>query len=443
MLAACSSGGGGDEPGATSTSVAPTTTTSAVRCPDEQDLPDAAPVGDPVTLTVRDRGPDGRDGALDIGTLLPRSGDLGFLGAAALAGVELAVDDLDRAGGVLGAPVGVRHGDSAEGTPGTAEAEVDRLLGAGADVIVGPLASGTASRVLEQVSDAGALLVSPGAASSGLDEIDRRGRLFRTGPTEGLQGAALAELLRSDGHRTATVAARADDYGRAVADAFTARFQESGGSVLARADYDPSEPRVGQDVLARLDTTADAIVLVGLAETALILDALAEVDEGPRTRPVYGTDGNLGERLGDLLDDRGALACMRGVLPVDTPGEAFADRVRAHDPALADLDGAGLDLAVESYDATVVAALAAASAGTDDGEAVAAAMEQVTRAGAPCDGPADCLTAIVDGTDISYRGASGRIALDDAGNRTDAGLTVVTFDADGHIARLGTRRVRR
>lgn len=440
LVVACSSDG---DDGAGRASATTSTTVAEVRCPDGSAVPDGAPATPAPVLSAEDQGPGGRDGALDIGTLLPRTGDLAFLGAAAVAGVELAVADLGAAGGVLGAPVGLRHGDSAEGTTGAAAASVAALLDGGADVIIGPLASATASQVLPQVSSGGALLVSPAATSTGLDALDRSGRLFRTGPTEALQGAALAELLVADGHRTVAIAARADDHGRAVADALAARLAERGGSVLARADYDPAAPDLGADVAGRLDTSADAVVLVGLAETARVIDALVDAGEGPAERAVYGTDGSLGERLGDLVADRADLACLRGLLPVATPDAAFAARVRAHDPALEDLDAPGLDLAAESYDAVVVAALAATAAGTDDAEAVAAAMSAVTGEGTTCDGPDDCLGLLAAGTDVAYAGASGPLALDADGNRSAADLTIVGFDVDGHLARFGTHRAGR
>ena len=404
-------------------------------------MPDAEAVAAPPAPSPQPVGPEPRPGALDLATLLPHTGDLTFLGAAALAGVELAVADLDAAGGVLGAPVGLRHGDSAEGTPGTAEAEVAALLSAGADVVVGPLSSATASRVLGPVA-ASAVLVSPASTSSGLDALDRSGRLFRTAPTEAMQGRALAELILADGHRTVSVAARADEYGQAIADALGARLGELGASVAARADYDPSTPELGDDVVDRLDTSADAIAVVGLAESALILDSLVAAGEAPLDRAVYGTDGNLGERLGDLVADPEDLACLRGLLPVHAPAPSFAARVRDHAAGLAELDDDALDLAAEAYDATVVAGLAAAAAGTDEAGAVAAAMGGVTSVGRSCRGPEACLALIADGADVAYVGETGPLTLDAAGNRSEASLTIVAFDADGHLARLGSRRVR-
>lgn len=406
-------------------------------------LSDAPAAEAPPTIEATASGPEPRDGALDVGTLLPLTGELTFLGAAAVAGVELAVADVTEAGGVLGAPVGLRHGDSAEGSPGVAEGEVARLLGAGVDVVIGPLSSATAARVLPAASGAGALLVSPGSTSAGLDALDGRDRFFRTAPSEQLQGSALAELVLADGHRTVAIAARNDDYGRVIADALTQRLSATGGEVTSRIDYDPADEGLGRDVAARLDGDADAVVLVGLAETALVLDALVAAGEGPRERPVYGTDGNLGERLGDLVDERSELACLRGVLPVATPSDAFAERVRSHDPALADLADAGLDLAAESYDAVVLTALAAEVAGSDDAGGLAPAMRAVSQGGTPCEDPATCLALLDAGTDVAYRGQTGATALDADGNRSESALTVVTFDEDGHLIRSGTRRVRR
>ena len=438
LLGACSSSGDRGVERAETTS----TTVAEVGCPDGSTVPDAAPAVALPAATPEPSGPGGREGAFDVATLLPRTGDLAFLGPATLAGVELAVADLDDAGGVLGAPVGLRHGDSAEGTVGTAEAEVARLLDGGADVVVGPLSSATAAAVLEAVVAADALLVTPASTSSGLDALDRAGRLFRTGPTESLQGRALADLILADGHETVAVAARADDYGRAVADALVAGLEGGGASVVARVDYDPSDPDLGDHVADRVAGSADAIVLVGLAESARVLDALIADGDGPRDRAVYGTDGNLGERLADLVAEPGDLACFRGLLPVGRPDPAFAARLRRHAPGLSEADDTALDLAAESYDATVVAALAAAAAGSDDAAAMATSMAGVTVGGTSCRDPRSCLDLVRRGVDLSYVGQTGRIALGDDGNRTDAGLTVVAFDADGHLSRLGTQRVR-
>ncbi|MEM8619534.1 MAG: ABC transporter substrate-binding protein, partial [Actinomycetota bacterium] len=87
------------------------------------------------------------DGILTVGTILPVTGDLAFLGPPEVAGAELAVADINEAGGVLDGDVVLVQGDSGDTTTDTANLEVDRLLAAGADVIVGAASSAVSKTV--------------------------------------------------------------------------------------------------------------------------------------------------------------------------------------------------------------------------------------------------------------------------------------------------------
>lgn len=430
LVGSCDTGGGDATP-------APTTTAGyETSCPVGGAVPDASPtrVAEPAPLPPPTGQPAGA--GLDVATLLPRTGDLSFLGGPPVAAVELAVDDVNAAGGVLGAPVTLRHADSAEGTEGAIERAADELLSAGSDVIVGPLSSAGAAAVLDRVASAGAVLVSPGATASTLDRLDGHGRLFRTAATEDLQGRALARLVLHDGIGRVDLVVRADAYGEAVASALTRELVAGGGTVARRWDRVPTDSTPGLGPLAE-GRPAEATVLVGLADTAPVLDALVEVGRGPRDHPTYGTDGNLGERLGDLVADRSALGCMRGLLASAPVDEDLAEGVRTRlRLATAGRRGIVLDHAAEAYDAVVAAALAAEAAGAADGAAVATALAAVTGEGTPCDRPASCLGLAREGADLAYVGRSGGLALDPAGNRSAALLTLAAFDADGHLARL-------
>src|SRR5687768_18447046 len=57
------------------------------------------------------------DGTLTIGTLLPQTGDLAFLGPPEFAGVQAAVDEINAAGGVDGKKIVKADSDSGDGTP--------------------------------------------------------------------------------------------------------------------------------------------------------------------------------------------------------------------------------------------------------------------------------------------------------------------------------------
>ena len=85
------------------------------------------------------------DGVLRFGGILPETGNLAFLGPPEFAGVELAVQDINAAGGVLGADVEWLPGDSGDNGE-VANATVDRLLAEDVDAFIGAASSGVSRK---------------------------------------------------------------------------------------------------------------------------------------------------------------------------------------------------------------------------------------------------------------------------------------------------------
>src|SRR6185437_6449014 len=82
---------------------------------------------------------------------------------------------------------------------------------------------------------------------------------------------------------------------------------------------------------------------------------------GEKQTNVYGTDGNMGNALGEDFTKKGSLAGMSGTTPLTNLNDDFKKRLLTIDPALKDYNYAG-----ETYDAIVITALAAQMAGTND-----------------------------------------------------------------------------
>ena len=106
------------------------------------------------------------DGEFVVGSLLPQTGSLAFLGPPEFAGVDLAVKEINEAGGVLGKDAKHVKGDSGDTDSGIAPAEADKLIKAGADVIVGAASSGVSMTVIDKIpaADPSAFAASPGKA---------------------------------------------------------------------------------------------------------------------------------------------------------------------------------------------------------------------------------------------------------------------------------------
>ena len=126
---------------------------------------------------------------------------------------------------------------------------------------------------------------------------------------------------------------------------------------------------------------------------------------------------------------------MRGTLPgVDVDGELadFRDKLLTVDPELLDFS-----YSAESYDTVIIMALAATVAGSDDGVAVGAAINDVTRGGEKCTTYADCLVLAEAGTDFDYDGVSGPLEFRDEGEPTQASILILEFDETGTIVVKG------
>src|ERR1044071_7754308 len=90
-----------------------------------------------------------------IGTALPVTGNLAFLGPPEIAGTEFAASDVNAAG--KGININLVQGDSGDTDNKAYETEIPRVLGEGATAIIGAASSGTSLQFIDQVVGAGVI----------------------------------------------------------------------------------------------------------------------------------------------------------------------------------------------------------------------------------------------------------------------------------------------
>ena len=242
------------------------------------------------------------DGVLTIGTLLPETGNLAFLGPPEIAGVQMAVAEINEAGGFGGKDVVLVEGDSGDTTTDTAVQTVTRELQQGVDAIIGAASSSVSASVIDQITEAGVTMFSPANTSKQFSDYPDKGLYFRLGPSDILQGQVLAEVIAEDGNGSIMILNFDDDYGNGLADDLAASFEAGGGEVVDRATYDPQAQTFTAEVQKAKAADADAIVLVGFDETSRLLVALVAEGLGPKNVPTYMVDGNIGNPLGERFD---------------------------------------------------------------------------------------------------------------------------------------------
>ncbi len=369
------------------------------------------------------------DGVLRLGGLLPETGNLAFLGPPEFAGVELAVAEINAGGGVNGADVEWLPGDSGDNGD-VANATVDRLLAEDVDAFIGAASSGVSLTVIDKITNAGKIQFSPANTSPAFTDYADNGLYFRSAPSDVVQGAALADLMIGDGALTAAFIVMNDSYGTGLFEYTSAPYTDAGGEIVYEVIYDPQAENFDAEVSAAVEADPDAIVIIGFDETSKILTGLIEAGAGPADKMLYGSDGNMGNALAQAFDDPGVVAGMRGTVPgVDIEvNEEFIARLLEVDPELQDFAYSG-----ESYDAAIVIALAAIAAGDDDGVAVGAQINDVTRGGEKCTTFAGCAAILADGGDIDYDGVSGPLEFIDAGEPSEASILIKEFNASGEL----------
>ena len=369
--------------------------------------------------------PSKSDGVLTVGSLLPQTGSLAFLGPPEFAGVDLAVQEINEAGGVLGEDVVHVKGDSGDTDSGIAPAETDKLLDADADVIVGAASSGVSMTVIDKIMGAGAVMFSPANTSTDFDtgKFAEPDLYFRTAPSDILQGAVLSNLLIEDGKQNVAILARQDSYGETLAAEVKKGLEAAGSSVADTVFYGENAQSYDSQVQEIAQAEPDAVLLIAFEETTTIIPQLVQAGVGPQDVDTYFVDGNTADYSEDL--DPGILEGTKGTIPGADSSQEFKDRLLEIDDSLD-----SYAYAAESYDAVIVSALAAIAADSDAGDKIAEEIVNVTRDGEKCTTFEECKALLEDGEDIDYDGVSGPIELGETGSPTAASIGIYEYDGE-------------
>ena len=239
------------------------------------------------------------DGELKIGTILPQTGSLAFLGPPEFAGFDLALAEVNAAGGVLGKPVVGIKGDSGDATTDTASKTVDAQLSQNVDAIIGAASSGVSFTVVDKITAAGVVQFSPANTSKRFSSYDDKGLYFRAAPSDILQGAVLADVMASDGASKVAIIARNDSYGTGLAEDLQKSLEAAGVEVVIVKIYDEKATAFDAEVDAIKAAGPDAIAIIGFDESSKILATMVEKGVGPKNVKVSGCDGNMGNALGE------------------------------------------------------------------------------------------------------------------------------------------------
>ena len=374
--------------------------------------------------------PAGDDLALKIGTALPQTGNLAFLGPPEEAGVAYAASQINEVSAETGLTLDVVYGDSGDTDNKAYETEIPRLLGEDVSAIIGAASSGTSLQFIDQVVGAGVIQFSPANTSDAFTTYEDDGLYFRTAPSDVLQGEVLGNLIAEDGNQTLGLIVLNDSYGTGLAKYVTEAFEAAGGEVVAAPTYNTGDATFDAQISEVLAADPDAIALITFDEVSTMLPSL--FGQIPADK-LYFVDGNL-KNFADAFP-AGSLTGAKGTLP-GLSIDSIADFTSELDTFLEAEGTAPLEdysYAAESYDATILLALAALAAGSTDSAAMAEKLMEVSGGsgdGEKCESYAECADIILGGGVADYDGISGPITFDEVGDPTEASIGIYQFGED-------------
>lgn len=370
--------------------------------------------------------------ALRVGGILPLTGNLAFLGPPEIAGVGLAVSDINAAGGVGGADAchDIRDsGDATDASVGNASAA--QLVQSKPSAVIGAASSSVTLNVVDTFADNKIVQISP--ANTAVELSGYSPFYFRTAPPDGIQGNALGTLISSDGYQNVAFLVFNDAYGTGLRNAVQETIEAAGGTVTyggrgGGEEFPPGQTSFSAEVTAALNTNPDAIVVLAFDETKAIVPELAA--QGWDMSKVYMSDGNTADYSADF--EPGTLEGAKGTIPGADASDDFKARLSAW---FESAEGEGLTdyaYAAESYDATMLAALAAVKGGATDPVTIQKNLAAVSGAtdGQECETYEDCVALIEEGSEIRYVGPSGIGPINDLNDPSSAFVGIYQFNAE-------------
>jgi branched-chain amino acid transport system substrate-binding protein len=354
---------------------------------------------------------------LKLGSILPTTGTLAQLGPPEIAGVTAAVKDIN--GAKAGITVTYEQKDSGDTSTNIASQAAKAEISDGVTAIIGAASSSVSLSFIDQLVAAKVVQLSGANTSPTFSTYKDNGYYWRTAPSDVLQGRVLGQKVLKDGALNVSIIYQNDSYGQGLNDNVKKALSDGGAQVGADVVFDPKATNFSAEVDKALAPKPDALIVISFDQ---IKNIVQELDKNNFDfKKLYGVDGNYG-------------IVTESFKNVDIAGAQFSNPgVHATGAFAQKLDAAnGKKLSVysygpESYDGTVLIALAALEAKKTDGTSIRDHLRDVSEGGTVCKSFADCAKLVKQGKDIDYNGQSGPITFDANGDPSQAYVSIYKY----------------
>ncbi|AYD01799.1 branched-chain amino acid ABC transporter substrate-binding protein [Neorhizobium sp. NCHU2750] len=302
---------------------------------------------------------------ISIGLIAPLTGPVAAYGDQVKNGAQTAVDEINKAGGVLGEKLVLELADDA-GEPKQGVSAANQIVGEGIHFVVGPVTSGVAIPVSDVLAENGILMVTPTATAP---DLTKRGldNVLRTCGRDDQQAEVAAQyvLAKLKDKRVAIINDKGA-YGKGLADAFKATLNAGGVTEVLNQALTPGDKDFSALTTRLKEAKADVIYFGGYhPEGGLLARQLADISVHAQ---IIGGDGlsnseywtiggdtaagTLFTNASDALKSPDSKAAVDALAAKNIPAEAFT--LNAY--AAVQVIKAGIEMAKSTDDAAAVAA---------------------------------------------------------------------------------------
>jgi len=351
-------------------------------------------------------------GACEIkfGLLISLTGDLGDLGSAQLPAEEIAVAEINAAGGPLGCKIVVSTEDD-ESTAQAAVTGANKLvLSDGAITLLGLNSLDMVSLLEFARSNKVPIITQWG----GTVKLDTEGGdyVFRDALSDSFAGVGTAKFLKDQGYTKAANLYENSESPQSNAVTMQKAFEAAGGTVVANVAYNPGQASYQAELATVFAAKPEIVLLSAGADSATTI--MREWYRGN-----YGGKWILGSDLGanEVVAGIGAdvMAGQFGQTGADDTSspsyQRFLDlwKQKTGQATIAPYASA-------LYDSFILEALAIQIGGAATGEAINANMKKVTTGSVQCISYETCKAELAKGNTIRYMGVSGPLQFNKYNN---------------------------
>lgn len=376
---------------------------------------------------------------LTIGGVFPLTGDLSQFGPSGEKALELAVEQVNSAAQEAGAEINVTGPvEDDETNPQSGQQAATKLVSDGATCLVGAYGSAVTIPIGESVASRQSIpQISPASTSPAITELEDNGFVFRTAPSDALQGGVLADAVEQElggTDATLSLAARNDPYGEGIITSFEAAWKEKGGETTGPPVlYDPEQASFNSEADQITSNNPDAFVIIDFEDPYGKVGAALVRTGNFDAANLFTADGlAFGDGIPDTIPDA-SLDGARGSRPATPENTAAA---RAFDTLFKDAPGAERNtFDAQTFDAGILCFLGAVAAGSNEGADI---QEQLTAVSAApgtkytFEQLPQAVEALRNGDDIDYEGVSGPVDFDDNGDPSSATYELYRYQ-DGKL----------